>query len=97
MTKPIIEKTKLVSHRNLTGMTMPARLRTTHGKNGVPPLHAVGHASPIRPKKVIADAIMARALSKNISGVEQVLRNGINADVDSLAIQHEINQAGLDE
>lgn len=92
--KPIVERSvRLVSHRNLTGVTMG----TTRGKNGVPPMHAVGSVPPTRSSKVMADAIIARTPTKDRYGIDYVLRHGINSDVDSLAVQHELDQANLEE
>ena len=92
MSKPITEKTSLVSHRNFSNEEL---LKHTFGKNGITPLHAVGTTPPTRTSRVIADAIMSRAPSNDKYGLEQVLRRGINSDTDALAIQHEIDQQNL--
>lgn len=92
--KPIIERTRLSSHRNYSN---PEMLRYTFGKNGLPPLHAVDAVPPTKKPKVIADAIMARSPSLDSVGIDMVLRRGINSDVDILAVEHEIELANLDE
>jgi hypothetical protein len=90
----LVEKGKLYSHRDFSNAELA---KHTFGKNGLPPLHAVGSAHPTKRAQVVADAIMARAPSRDRYGIEQVLRRGINSEVDILAVEHEVDQANLDE